>query len=70
MPWLPPVVAHVDKRGNLLCVECGPELADEPRDTGGYPVAVHGDEHFSADDKCERCCKKLQHVPTSRYIFR
>jgi len=57
--WHAPVLAHVNQLGYLFCVECKPELESNP---------VHGDQRFSADDKCDRCSKQLEHVPTSRYV--
>lgn len=59
MPWIPPVLAHVDQLGRIFCVRCSPELTESP---------IHGDQWFGEDDKCERCLERLEHVPTSRYI--
>lgn len=70
MNWFAPVVAHVDRRGNLFCVTCRPELADEQKSVDGYPRAIDGDIWPGADDKCEQCGKQLEHVPTSRYVQR
>jgi hypothetical protein len=59
MPWVAPVVAHVDHKGCMFCVSCDPELQTFP---------VYSDAHFTADDSCDRCGKQLEHVPTSKYI--
>jgi|GEM_PF-4130838 len=59
MPWIAPIIATVDSLGYLYCTDCRPADSGEP---------VHGDQHFGADDKCERCGKQLEHVPTSGYV--
>lgn len=60
MPYIAPIIAHVDAVGRLFCTDCDPELITYP---------VYGNQHFGADDKCERCEKMLQHVPTSAYVY-
>lgn len=59
MPYVAPVIAHVDSLGRLYCIDCEPELI-------GYPV--YGDMWFTAEDKCERCSKVLERVPSSAYV--
>jgi hypothetical protein len=60
MPWVAPAVGYVDRRGNLRCVACSDE------ETQDYPV--WGDQHFGEDDKCCKCEKQMEHIPTSGYV--
>lgn len=61
MPWLAPQVATIDRLGNLFCKSCAEKYEIE-----GNPV--WGECHFAEDDKCDRCSKQIEHVPTSKYL--
>lgn len=60
MYWRAPLLAHVDHLGRMFCVGCDPDLSSDP---------IYGDQRFCADDKCERCSKQFQFVPTSGYVL-
>lgn len=59
MSWVATKLAHIDRLGRLFCIQCEPEVDGVP---------VYGDAHFTTDDKCDRCGKQLEHVPTNKYV--
>jgi hypothetical protein len=59
--WRAPDAGLVDRLGYMYCTPCAEAL-----DKTGEPVA--GDQHFGADDKCEKCGKQFEHVSTRDYV--
>jgi hypothetical protein len=61
MTWMAPDVGLVDGRGRAFCLPC----ADKLDHVGEF---VSGDQHFSADDKCDACGCQFEHVRTRDYV--
>lgn len=58
MPFVAPVVAHIDRLGYLRCDSCHPELAGEIT-----AIPVHADSSH-VGELCDSCLRALEPVPT------